>query len=341
MILKNFKNKLLMILLTAIIIMPTIVYAYSDKVYIGGENIGIKVNSEGVLVVGFYDVNKSSPGKNAGLKIGDVITKVDDTVIDGITDLSKKFKEKKTLKITYRRNNKEKEAILKLALDDGVYKTGLYVKDSIVGIGTLTFIDPFTNRFGALGHEILEQTTGVKFEIKEGKIFESKVTGIDRSTKSEIGEKNAIDKGSKNGIKKGDAVITNSGLIGRITSVNNFSSTVKLLTTDKINNNELIDISSDISLGDAYIETVIKGTLKEQFKINILKFDKESDTKNILFEVTDEKLLERGNGIVQGMSGSPIIQNNKLVGAVTHVVVGSPHRGFGILITNMLKESEK
>ena len=325
MILKNFKNKLLMILLTAIIIMPTIVYAYSDKVYIGGENIGIKVNSEGVLVVGFYDVNKSSPGKNAGLKIGDVITKVDDTVIDGITDLSKKFKEKKTLKITYRRNNKEKEAILKLALDDGVYKTGLYVKDSIVGIGTLTFIDPFTNRFGALGHEILEQTTGVKFEIKEGKIFESKVTGIDRSTKSEIGEKNAI--------------YNEDNVFGKID--NNDETGIYGDYTDKINNNELIDISSDISLGDAYIETVIKGTLKEQFKINILKFDKESDTKNILFEVTDEKLLERGNGIVQGMSGSPIIQNNKLVGAVTHVVVGSPHRGFGILITNMLKESEK
>lgn len=324
MIFKNFKNKLLMILLSAIIIMPITANAYSNMVYPGGENIGIKVNSKGVLVVGFYNVKSSSPGQKAGIKKGDLITKVDDTAIDGIADLSTKFKDKKSLKITYKRNNKEYTTILNLKEENNIYKTGLYVKDSIIGIGTLTFIDPNTKRFGALGHEILEQTTGTKFEIKDGKIFESKVTGLERAKKTEIGEKNAIynEDNIYGNIDKNDE----TGIYGTYTNENI--------------NKKLLPISDDITTGKAYMETVIKGKEKEQFKIDILKISKESNTKNILFEVTDKKLLEKGNGIVQGMSGSPIIQNNKIVGAVTHVVVDNPHRGFGILITNMLKESE-
>ena len=153
MFFKKFKNKLLMILITAIISIPISVNAYSNEVILGGENVGIEVNSSGVLVVGFYDVDGSSPGREAGLKMGDIIIRVDDTAISGITDLSKHFNSE-SLKITYKRGKEEKQAILNLKQDEGVYKTGIYVKDSIVGIGTLTFIDPETERFGALGHEI-------------------------------------------------------------------------------------------------------------------------------------------------------------------------------------------
>ena len=325
MIFKNFKNKLLLILFLTIFSMPFTAYAYSNSVIPGGENVGIEVKSSGVLVVGFYNTRGSSPGRASGLKIGDTIIKVDDTVIHGITDLSDHFNNKKSLKITYKRKNKVNETTLKLIKDNNVYKTGLYVKDSIVGIGTLTFIDPTTNRFGALGHEIQDQTTMTKFEIKDGKIFSSNVTGIEKAQRGTVGEKNAIyDENNVYGtIDKKDQ----TGIYGTYSS--------------KYNKKDLMPISNDIKTGEAYIKTVIKGQNKENFEINILSIDKNHKTKNILFEVTDETLLSKGNGIVQGMSGSPIIQDNKLVGAVTHVVVDNPHKGYGILITNMLKESEK
>lgn len=324
MFFKKFKNKLLLILLSVTIIIPTTAFAYSNQVYVGGENVGIKVNSSGVLVVGFYSVSGAYPGRDAGLNIGDLILKVDDTAINGIADLSKKFSDKKSLKITYKRNNTIKNTNLNLVLDKNVYKTGLYVKDSITGIGTLTFIDPSTNRFGALGHEILEQNTGVRFEIKDGKIFESTVTGIKKADRSKVGEKNAIynEDNTFGKIDKNDS----TGIYGDYTG--------------SLNNKKLLDVDNDISLGKAYIQTVLDGKEKKNYEIKILKIDKSHDTKNILFEVIDSVLLKKGNGIVQGMSGSPIIQNGKLVGAVTHVVVDDPHKGFGILVTNMLKKSE-
>ncbi len=324
MIFKNFKNKLLMVLLITTFSIPLSVFAYSDKVIVGGDNVGIEVNSSGVLVVGYYSVNGKTPGKEAGLKIGDIILKVDDTVIHGITDLSKHFNDK-SLKITYKRGNEINTTTLNLVKDGKIYKTGLYVKDSIIGIGTLTFIDPATKRFGALGHEILEQTTKTKFEIKDGKIFESNVTGIEKANRGSVGEKNAIynEDNVYGKIDKNDE----TGIYGNYKS--------------SYNKNNLMPISNDINIGKAKIKTVIYGKNKQDFDINILSIDKNHKTKNILFEVTDSTLLSKGNGIVQGMSGSPIIQNNKLVGAVTHVVVDNPHRGYGILITNMLKESEK
>lgn len=320
----NFKNKLFMILLLTIFSIPLSVYAYSNEVVVGGDNVGIEVKSSGVLVVGFYNVSGKNPGKDAGIKVGDIILKVDDTVIHGITDLSKNFNSE-SLKVTYKRGNSTKTTTLKLVKEGKVYKTGMYVKDSIAGIGTLTFIDPSNNRFGALGHEILEQTTGTKFEIKAGKIFESNVTGIEKANRGSVGEKNAIynEDNIYGTIDKNDI----TGIYGTYTK--------------KYNKNELMPISEDISIGKATIKTVISGNKSEEFDINILSIDKNHKTKNILFEVTDNTLLTKGNGIVQGMSGSPIIQNNKLVGAVTHVVVDNPHKGYGILITNMLKESEQ
>lgn len=324
MLFKNFKNKLLMILFTTIFIIPLTVYGYSENIVLGGENVGIEVKSTGVLIVGFYNVENTSPGIEAGLKIGDIITKVDDTVIKGITDLSNNFSNKQTIEITYKRRGEEKKTKLNLIKEDGSYKTGLYVKDSISGIGTLTFIDPSNDRFGALGHEILEQTTRVKFEIKEGKIFESKVTSIEKGKRGEVGEKNAIYNSNQiyGIIDKNDE----TGIYGDYKKTYNKQNTIK--------------VSEDIKIGNAKILTVIDKSEKRYFDIKILNIDKEHKTKNILFEVTDKELLEKGNGIVQGMSGSPIIQEDNLVGAVTHVVVDNPHKGYGILIKNMLKESE-
>ncbi len=326
---KNFKNKLLIfIILFSIFSMPISTFAYSKKVVLGGENIGISINSKGVLVVGFYNVGKTSPGKDANLQIGDIITKIDDTDIKKISDLSiVTINDQEELQITYLRNNKTKKTTLKLTKDkDNSYKTGLYVKDKIIGIGTLSFIDPETKTFAGLGHEITEKTTGTKFEIKDGTIFKSDVTSITKSTINNPGEKNAT--------------FNQNEIYGIITD--NKTTGIYGIYQSKINTDNLIEVASlnEITLGKAYIHTVISNNTIEKFEINIIKINHNDKTKNILFEITDKRLLSKTGGIVQGMSGSPITQNNKLVGAVNYVIVDSPTMGYGILIENMLNDLE-
>ena len=186
----KIKNKLLIYLfLFFTIIMPITVYAYSKKVILGGQNVGIEIKSKGVLVVGFYDVDGISPGKDAGLKIGDVILSINDKDISSANDFSM-LDSLESYKVTYKRNDNILTLDLNLAKDsDGVYKTGLFVKDSIVGIGTLTFIDSDTNMFGALGHSVTESTTGYRFDVDDGSIFKSYITGIYKSTRNDPGEK--------------------------------------------------------------------------------------------------------------------------------------------------------
>ncbi len=328
MIFKNFKNKLLLLLLLTIVSIPISINAYSNNVVLGGDNIGIEIRSKGVLVVGFYNVGKSSPGKSAGLQKGDVITGVDDTVINSITDLSDVMDASKNeLKITYIRNNKKYETTIKLVKEEDIYKTGLYIKDKIIGIGTLTFIDPESKIFASLGHEIVESSTGLKFEMKDGSIFKSEITGVEKSSRNNPGEKNATYH-----VEEKYGTITKNkinGIYGKYEK--------------SIEGKDTIEVASknEVKTGKAYFRTVLKNNVVEEFEINILKVNDNDPTKNILFEVTDKKLISKTNGIVQGMSGSPIIQNNKIIGAVTHVLTDNPRRGYGIFITNMLEEADR
>lgn len=325
---KIFNKLLIFIFLISIISVPNIVFAYTKKVVLGGENIGIKVNSNGVLVVGFYQIDGKSPAKDAGLRIGDRIIKINDTDINIISDLTSSIKDNtEVLEVAYERNNKIYNTKIKLYKDsNNVYKTGLYVKDKIIGIGTLTFVDPNTKMYGALGHEIIEKTTGTKFEIKDGTIFKSNVTGIDKGTRTSPGGKRAS--------------YMLDDVYGTITK--NEINGIYGVYNKSIDKNNLIEVgdSTSIKLGKAYFTTVIENDTKETFEINILKLNKDVATKNIFFEITDEKLLKKTKGIVQGMSGSPIIQDGKLIGAVTHVVVDDSSKGYGIFITSMLKEIE-
>lgn len=329
MFFKNFKKSFSMLLISLFII-PSSVYAYSKYLIPGGENIGIKVNTKGVMVVGVYEVDGTYPATDAGIKIGDIITKVSNNYVDNIDSLINKINESNSndIKITYVRDQKSYDTSLKLYKDSDVYKTGLYVKDSITGIGTLSFIDPETKLFGALGHEIIEQNTGQMLEIKDGKIFSSSVTNIDRSESGSPGSKNA--EFNSNDVEGTIFENTESGIFGEY--------------VDEIPNKEKYKVAefSDIKTGEAKILTVIEGNQIAEYSINILKLNnsKTSKTKNILFEVTDKTLIEKTGGIVQGMSGSPIIQGDYIIGAVTHVVVDNPLKGYGILITNMLEEAE-
>ena len=327
---KNFKKTFILLLLTLFII-PTNAFAYSDRVIAGGETIGITLNASGVMVVGMYDVSNTSPAKDAGLKEGDIITSVDKKKVSNIEEMASMINDsnKENVILEYKRDGKKNTTTLKLYKDENdVYKTGLFVKDSVTGIGTLTYIDPETKIYGSLGHEILEQTTGKVLEIKDGKIFESTVTGIVPSSDGDPGEKQARYNVSKT---MGDVSLnTTQGVFGSYTSELPKKDTYKVAR------------KNDIKLGEAHIFTVLNGTNVKPYEIRIIKINDDNDkTKNFVFEIVDKELLDKTNGIIQGMSGSPIIQGDYIIGAVTHVVVDNPHKGYGIFITNMLEEGER
>lgn len=330
MFFKKIKNKLLLSL--TLLIIPTITLAYSDYIIAGGENIGIELNSKGVMIVGTYEVSGRNPAKEASLKTGDKIISInneDITNIESMLNIIEKAPNKENISITYTRGNKTQNTTLKLTkTEENIYKTGLYVKDSITGVGTLTYIDPNTKLFGALGHEIMEKSTGQKLEIRDGKIYSSTVTGVTRSDIGRPGEKNArYDSSNIFGTVNEN---TTSGIFG------NYTDTIPDKKLYAVAKNE------EVKTGNANILTVIDGTTVESFTINILKVNNSNNTitKNILFEITDQRLLKSTGGIVQGMSGSPIIQDDYIVGAVTHVVVDDPTKGYGIFITTMLEEAE-
>lgn len=317
------------IILIMILLMPINTLAYSDYIYKGGNTLGIEVNCDGVLIVGFYQINGEYNKGNPKLKVGDYIKDVNGEEVNSLEELTRvieKYTSDKEVEITYKRKNKEYKTMLELIVVDGVYKTGLYVKDSIIGIGTLTYIDPGTNIYGALGHEIVESNSKSLVDIRDGSIFKNEIISIDKSRVGYAGSKNA--KYDYNTIYGNIYKNTNHGIFG------NYSAS--------LNDFELIKVGSseEIKIGKAYIYTVLNGSKVEQFEIEITNINENADTKNITFEITDKKLLEQTGGVVQGMSGSPIIQNDMIIGVVTHVIVDNPYTGYGLFITKMLEEGE-
>lgn len=320
-------KKLKLILL--VLLMPINVYAYSNYIIPGGETLGIEIKSDGVLVIGFYQINNKFNKGTPEIKVGDYIIKVNDISVNSIEELSKAITDNidSTINITYKRNGKIKTSKLELIKDKDIYKTGLYVKDSITGTGTLTYIDPETKIFGALGHEIIESNSSKLVEIKSGTIFRNYITSIDKSKVGYAGAKNAkfyYDTKYGNILKN-----TNVGIYG-IYEVN-----LPIKDSMEVVNPE------DVKIGNAKIATVLEKEEVKYYDIRITKIDETAKQKNIYFEITDQELLDKTGGIVQGMSGSPIIQNDKIVGAVTHVIVDNPTTGYGLFITTMLKEGEK
>lgn len=307
---------------------PMSVFAYSDYVIASGKNIGIELKSDNVIIVGSYSIDNHNPLQETQLQVGDKIIKINDYNVTSVTsfqDILSKISNN-NVTITYKRNNIISTTNMNLYKENNEYKTGLYVRDTIRGVATLTYIDNNTKKFGALGHEILEKSTKSKFASDRGTIFSSVVTGITKSTDGNPGEKNA--RSNSADIYGNVLENTNSGIFGNYTA--------------NIPNSKLYKVAKpeDIKLGKAEILTVIDGEKVEPFEINIIKINNNSNTKNILFEVTDNVLLEKTGGIIQGMSGSPIIQNDNIIGAVNFVVVDRTNKGYGIFITKMLEEAE-
>lgn len=324
------KIKKIFISIFIFFIIPLSVLAYSNEVLLGGDNIGIEVKTKGILVIGLYEVNNEFIAESSGLKMGDYIVNIDDkevNTIDEFTNIIENNKDKDFINISYNREGKTYNSKLKISSEDGITKTGLYLKDEVSGIGTLTLIDPENNHFLALGHAVLDSSTNKVLEINNGSIYSSYITSINKSRDGyageKVGESNSDD---KYGIVNKN---TNKGIFGLYQKEVGSKTKMKVASP------------SEIKLGRATIYTVVNGNNVEEFEINIDSIDKNSDLKNILFTITDKNLLEKTGGIVQGMSGSPIVQNNKIIGAITHVIVDDSKRGYGIFITNMLEESEK
>lgn len=319
-------KKLIYIIL--LLLLPFTIFAYSEYIEVGGDTLGIEVNSKGVMVVGLYKINGVI--LNPELQVGDRIIKVNNTEINTPEELTNILKENSSpnkAEITYLRDNKEHKTNLNLSLYQGSYRTGLYVKGTVLGIGTLSYIDPNTGVYGLLGHSLNISNSKEKMTIRNGNSYEAIVTSFTRSRDGNPGSKNAN--------------IIKEKIFGNIKSNSNYGIFGK--TSKKSTDNNLMKVGNinEVNLGYATILTTNVNNKKEEYEIKIIEIDPSSNEKNIYFEIVDKELLDMSGGIVQGMSGSPIIQDNKIIGAVTRVLIDEVNRGFGISIVTMLEEGDK
>lgn len=311
------------------------------KVIPGGQSIGVKMKSAGVLVVGHHHIQTAqgtvTPSEKANIEIGDYIIKVNGKPVQSVKDIAAKVeeagKEKRALKLTVKRDQKVFTTQIQPALDvkDKQYRLGIFIRDSVAGVGTLTFFDPETKSYGALGHVISDIDTGKPIQSGGGTVVRSNVTSIQKGESGEPGEKRAI-------FFREDQVL---GSIEKNTPFGIFGKMKE--SPDQKQKQAAIPIAlrEQVKEGPAKIRTVVDGQKVEEFDIEITHVNRQNfpATKGLIIKVTDKRLLEKTGGIVQGMSGSPIIQNGKLVGAVTHVFVNDPSSGYGVHIEWMLNEA--
>ena len=311
------------------------------KVIPGGQSIGVQLQTLGVLVVGHHLINgengQMSPGEDADIKVGDVIMEINGQKIEEMKDVKpiveQAGKESKALEVKVKRGKDSFTTELSPVKDkkENEYRIGLYIRDSAAGIGTMTFFEPKSKKYGALGHVISDMDTKKPIEIHDGTIVRSSVTSIQKGNNGTPGEKQA-----KFSIKENK--------IGSITKNSPFGIFGKLdqsIENGKYDKPMPIALSHEVKEGPAKILTVIDDEKVEEFDVEIVSSvpQKSPATKGMVIQITDPKLLEATGGIVQGMSGSPIIQNGKVIGAVTHVFVNDPTSGYGVHIEWMLQDA--
>ncbi len=311
------------------------------KVIPGGHSIGVLLRTEGVMVVGYSPVlneeNESYfPAKDAGIEVGDTIVKINGMRVltdDQVKQIITSRKDSPAgINITIKRNGKIFDKVIypKYCHESKNYRIGLFVRDNAGGVGTLTFYDPLTQKFGALGHLITDSQTNTALSIRQGKILNASIESIKKAKRGAPGEKVGIfiENSELGNIEKNDTC----GIFG---------------VCEKEIKNPLcpeplsVSYSNNIHVGPAYILTVVNGQEIKKYDIEVERvMNGRLDGKNMIIRITDKNLLKYTGGIVQGMSGSPIIQDNKIIGAVTHVFVNDPVRGYGVFIENMLLEAD-
>lgn len=302
-----------------------------------GEPFGIKIITDGVLVVGESEINTKNgskrPYKEAGIKTGDILLSIDDNTVMSNNDIKNIVSKSDgdSLKIKYISNGEVKEGNItpSFSSDDNSYKIGIWVRDSSAGIGTMTFVVPHKEIFAGLGHGVYDVDTGEVLPIREGEILDVEIIGVRKSENGSPGQLNGIFKNNK---VLGDIVInSNIGIYGKLNSQHFYN-----------NNLMQMQFKQDVQKGKAQILTTLEKGPPQLFDVNItsIDYDKSKKERNMVIEIVDDELLSKTGGIVQGMSGSPIIQNGKLVGAVTHVFVNDIKKGYGIFAENMLNMSK-
>ena len=302
-----------------------VVYA-DNTIYLGGMTAGFEMDLRGAYIMGISGVitekGRISPAENAGLKVGDVILSLDGEAVSDVQSLENIIKDGNTKIVKYLRNSKENITNIKPAKDAlGNYKLGIYIRSALNGIGTITYVSG--NSYASLGHPVLSED-GELLPVRSGEIMSCNITGVIKGKRGKAGELRGsfVNNTVIGNIEKN----TSTGIYGEIN--NSFKEKYNLTKIE----------TGTAVMGDAYIYSTVSGGEIKKYDISIIKTDySNKENKNFVIKIEDEELIDITGGIVQGMSGSPIVQNGKLVGAVTHVFLNDSTRGFGIAIENMLK----
>lgn len=308
-----------------------------DRYFAGGNSLGFSLQSKGIILIGGNYILSASgierPFEDSGLMAGDIITHIDGVEISTVSDIAEILKKYSggELMLNVNRNGEKLEIGILPALDiqTNTYKLGLWVKEDAVGIGTLTFVNATTGRFGSLGHSINDSETNECIEVSGGNIYKSKILGVKKGSTGRAGELMGT--------------FNREDVIGNVDKNCEYGVYGYMSDIDKvIENKTSIEVGGRLTAkpGKAKILSCIDGDTIEQFDIEIIKtnFQSSSNQKSMVIRVTDKDLISRTGGIVQGMSGSPIIQDGKLIGAVTHVFVNDATKGFGLYIDWMMDE---
>lgn len=306
-----------------------------QKVLVSGQSFGIKLYTDGVIIVGTKDVSVNgktvNPAREAGLEVGDVITAINGTKVYSSTEVEKFFNDNNgnDYTITVRRSEEYKTFTLSPVYveNEGCFKAGMWVRDSTAGIGTITFFNPAGKTVAALGHPITDVDTGEIMPILNGEAVETSVTSVTKSTNSETGSlccdflSSSIGSLVKN---------TNYGVYGEYTANTDLSlcSEYEVATVQ------------EAERGFCQIICTVDKNGPQVYSAEIIKISYNDEIKNMIIKITDKRLIEKTGGIVQGMSGTPIIQNGKLIGAITHVIVNNPLKGYAIFAQTMLEQSQ-
>ena len=303
------------------------------KVIVCGMPFGVKMFSEGALVVGFSSIEQNgtmvSPAKAAGLRLGDRVICIGETTTEN-NDAVKDALEAAAgpVEVVYIRDGEQRQTTLTPLWDaaSGQWRAGMWVRDSSAGVGTLTFADPERGVFAGLGHPISDSDTGASIALRSGEIVPCEITGCSKGTAGSPGE------------LKGRFLSAHAIGSIRINGENGVYGTTRTRFSGR---SMPVAFAQEVMTGEAEIWTTVEGETPRSYRVTIEKINDADPRRNMVIRVTDKELLAATGGIVQGMSGSPVVQNGRLVGAVTHVLVNDPTRGYGIFAQTMLRQVEQ
>ncbi len=306
--------------------------AATAKYYIGGMTAGFLLSAGGAEVIGLSEVMGEDgifrPAEDAGIRIGDTIVAVEGIRVKTITELNEALERSagKEIEVTVRRKGEDATVPVTPVKDKKAsrYKIGVLIRDTLAGIGTVTYIDSMTYRFGALGHAVCDENHNL-LSISDPQMYLCSVVGVTKGTRGRAGE--------LRGLFVNDTVLGSAETVGDTGLYGSFSRDYDFSRCELVETAPM----SEATIGKAVIYSTVDGAYPQKYDVDIVKVDAANrDNKNFVVKVTDSRLIDETGGIVQGMSGSPILQNGKLIGAVTHVFLNDPTRGYGIGIEKML-----